>query len=105
MDHSYDEKNVKICQKYEINNFGKNDKKWHLGKPNQGFRGAGSPPERYATQSSYNRGQKLVPLFFRSPIEIKFNNNNFIIFKVEKLLYNKWNHFSYVIWAHWSSMI
>ena len=27
MDHSYDEKNVKICQKYEINNFGKNDKK------------------------------------------------------------------------------
>ena len=59
-----------------------------LGEPNQGYRGAGSPPERYATQSSYNRGQKLVPLFFRSPIEIKFNNNNFIIFKVEKLSYN-----------------
>ena len=23
LDHSYDEENVEICQKYEINNFGK----------------------------------------------------------------------------------
>ena len=49
-------------------------KKLDLGESNQGFRGAGSPPERYATHTSDNTGQKLVPVYFGSPIVTKFNN-------------------------------
>ena len=48
--------------------------KMRLGESNQGLPGAGSPPERYATHTSDNRGQKLVPVYFGSPIVTKFNN-------------------------------
>ena len=74
LDHIFREKNVEKYKIYERNKFAKNEKKLDLGESNQGFRGAGSPPERYATHTSDNRGQKLVPVYFGSPIVTKFNN-------------------------------
>ena len=74
LDHIFGEKNVEKYKIYERNKFAKNEKKLDLGESNQGFRGAGSPPERYATHTSDNRGQKLVPVYFGSPIVTKFNN-------------------------------
>ena len=59
-------------------------RKNNTGESNQGSCGASSPLERYATQSSHTRREKSVTIFFEIPIVIKFINNNFIIFKLEK---------------------
>ena len=48
--------------------------KMRLGESNQGLPVAGSPPERYATESSHKRGQKTVPVYFGSAIVMNFIN-------------------------------
>ena len=74
LDHIFGEKNVENIKFMKEINSRKMRKKLDLGESNQGFRGAGSPQERYATHTSDNRGQKLVPVYFGSPIVTKFNN-------------------------------